>query len=216
MTKVHNFSAGPSCLPQEVFKKAAEAIVNFDGLDLSLIEISHRSKSFVDVMENARELVKELLNVPEGYSVLFLQGGASLQFLMVPYNLLREEGTAAYVNTGVWASKAIKEVGLLGDVNVIASSEDKNFSYIPKDYEIPSDCDYLHITSNNTIYGVQYKAFPDCSIPLVCDMSSDIFSKKVDVSKFALIYAGSLYFPVFGFLGFRASKPSSNVHFPFL
>jgi phosphoserine aminotransferase len=190
-TKVHNFSAGPGILPQEVLKQAAEACVNFDNLNLSLLEISHRSKNYERVIDEARAIVKELFEVGDEYEVLYLGGGASLQFAMVPYNLLRENGTAAYVNTGVWASKAIKEAKLIGNTNVIASSEDKKFTYIPKGYQIPKDADYLHITSNNTIYGTQIKEFPKCDIPLVCDMSSDIFSRKVDAKKFALIYAGA-------------------------
>ena len=191
MGKVHNFSAGPCILPDEVFKKSADSVLNFNGNDLSILEISHRSKDFVEVMAKATSLVKELLDVPEGYSVLFLQGGASLQFLMVAMNLLRENGTAAYVNTGTWASKAIKEAKIIGEVDVLASSEDENFSYIPKEFEIPAAADYLHITSNNTIFGTQYSSFPDCSVPLVCDMSSDIFSRKVNVADFSLIYAGA-------------------------
>src|SRR3990172_7404336 len=148
MSKFHNFNPGPSILPQEVFKKAAEAIVNFNGINMSILEISHRGKDFINVMEKAMALVKELLSVPDGYSVLFLQGGASMQFLMVPYNLLSKEGTAAYINTGAWSSKAIKEAKLLGNVNVIASSKDENFSHIPQvgTYEIPRDADYLHLT----------------------------------------------------------------------
>lgn len=191
MGKVHNFSAGPCILPDEVFKKSADSVLNFNGNDLSILEISHRSKDFVEVMAKATSLVKELLDVPEGYSVLFLQGGASLQFLMVAMNLLRENGTAAYVNTGTWASKAIKEAKIIGEVDVLASSEDENFSYIPKEFDIPAAADYLHITSNNTIFGTQYSSFPDCSVPLVCDMSSDIFSRKVNVADFSLIYAGA-------------------------
>jgi len=191
MTKVHNFSAGPAILPQEVLKQASEAVLNFNNLNLSLLEISHRSKDFIAVMEEARSLVKELLGLDNNYQVLFLGGGASLQFAMVPYNLLRDNGKAAYVNTGVWASKAIKEAKLIGNVEVIASSEDRKFSYIPKGYTIPEDADYLHITSNNTIYGTQMHIFPDSPIPVVCDMSSDIFSRKIDAKKFALIYAGA-------------------------
>lgn len=191
MTKVHNFSAGPGILPQEVLKQASEAVLNFNNLNLSLLEISHRSKDFIAVMEEARSLVKELLGLDNNYQVLFLGGGASLQFAMVPYNLLRENGKAAYVNTGVWASKAIKEAKLIGNTDVIASSEDRKFAYIPKGYTIPTDADYLHITSNNTIYGTQMPSFPESPIPLVCDMSSDIFSRKVDGKKFALIYAGA-------------------------
>lgn len=191
MTKVHNFSAGPAILPQSAIDNSIEALKNFAGTGLSLIEVSHRSKEFVAVVDEAIATVKELFNVPDGYSVLFLQGGASLQFAMVAANLLGDGETAAYVNTGAWAKKAIKEAKLYGNVNVLASSEDKNFSYIPKDYTIPTDAKYLHITSNNTIFGTQMQSFPDSPIDLVCDMSSDIFSRPVDVSKFALIYAGA-------------------------
>ncbi|WP_299527125.1 3-phosphoserine/phosphohydroxythreonine transaminase [uncultured Lutibacter sp.] len=189
--KKHNFSAGPCILPQEVLKKSAEAIIDFNGLGLSLIEVSHRGKDFVDVMEKTRSLVKELLNLPEGYSVLFLQGGASLEFLMTPYNLLKEGGKAAYIDTGVWAAKAIKEAKLLGDIEVIASSKDKVYNYIPKNYAVPTDVDYVHCTSNNTIYGTQIKEFPKTDSLLVCDMSSDIFSRVLDFTKFDLIYAGA-------------------------
>lgn len=189
--KVHNFSAGPGILPAEVLKQAAEACINFDNLNLSLLEISHRSKNYEAVIDEVRALTKELLGIGEGWQVLYLGGGASLQFGMVPANLLREGGTAAYVNTGVWASKAIKEAKIIGNTKVIASSEDKKFGYIPKGYEIPSDADYLHITSNNTIYGTQMKSFPKSPVPLVCDMSSDIFSKPVDGNQFSLIYAGA-------------------------
>jgi phosphoserine aminotransferase len=189
--KKHNFSAGPCILPQEVLQKAADAVINFDGLDLSLIEISHRSKEFINVMENARSLVKELLKLPEGYSVLFLQGGASLEFLMVAYNLLKTDGKAAYLDTGTWSSKAIKEAKLLGNVEIVASSKDKTYNYIPKNYTIPTGVDYVHITSNNTIYGTQFKTFPKTDALLVCDMSSDIFSREIDFSQFDLIYAGA-------------------------
>jgi phosphoserine aminotransferase len=191
MIKVHNFSAGPGILPAEVLKQAAEACINFDNLNLSLLEISHRSKNFEKVMDDSRALVKELLGLNDNYKILFLGGGASLQFAMVPYNLLRTEGSAGYVNTGVWASKAIKEAKMIGNTKVVASSEDKKFTYIPKGYDIPADLDYLHITSNNTIYGTQMKSFPKTSVPLVCDMSSDIFSRKVNGNDFALIYAGA-------------------------
>lgn len=191
LTKVHNFSAGPGILPQEVLQQASEACINFDNLNLSLLEISHRSKNFEAVMDESRALVKELLGLDDSYQVLFLGGGASLQFAMVPYNLLRTEGTAGYINTGVWATKAIKEAKMIGNTKVVASSEDKKFNYIPKGYNIPTDLDYLHITSNNTIYGTQMKEFPKTSVPLVCDMSSDIFSRKVDGKKFTLIYAGA-------------------------
>jgi phosphoserine aminotransferase len=191
MSKVHNFSAGPSILPQEVIKQAAEAVINFNNLNLSLLEISHRSKDFIAVMDKAKALVKELLNVPDGYSILFLQGGASLGFLQVPYNYMKVNGKAAYVNTGVWATKAQKEAKGFGEVIEVASSKDKNFSYIPKNYQIPNDADYIHITSNNTIFGTQFKNFPVSRIPMIADMSSDIFSKKIDVSQFDMIYAGA-------------------------
>ena len=189
--KKHNFSAGPCILPQEVLRQAAEAVLNFNNDDLSLIEISHRSQPFIDVMDKAQDLVKELLEVPEGYSVLFLQGGASLEFLMVPLNLMKVDGKAAYTNTGVWAKKAIVEAKSVGEVVIVADSSDKNYNYIPKGYHIPSDVDYFHCTSNNTIYGTQMKEFPICPTLMVCDMSSDIFSRKVDVSKFDIIYAGA-------------------------
>jgi phosphoserine aminotransferase len=191
MSKVHNFSAGPGILPAEVLKQAAEACINFDQLDLSLLEISHRSKNFEKVMDEARAIVMELFEVGDEYDVVYLGGGASLQFAMVPYNLLTENGYAAYVNTGVWATKAIKESKIIGNTKVIASSEDKNFNYIPKGYEIPTDADYLHITSNNTIFGTQMQEFPKSPVPLVCDMSSDIFSRKVNAKNFDLIYAGA-------------------------
>ena len=191
MSKVHNFSAGPSILPPEVIKQASAAVLNFNNLNLSLIEISHRSKDFIAVMDKAKALVKELLNVPDGYSILFLQGGASLGFLQVPFNFMKVNGKAAYVNTGVWASKAQKEAKGFGEVLEIASSKDKNFSYIPKSYQIPGDADYLHITTNNTIFGTQYKNYPISRIPMIADMSSDIFSRKIDVSQFDMIYAGA-------------------------
>ncbi|HYG16095.1 MAG TPA: 3-phosphoserine/phosphohydroxythreonine transaminase [Bacteroidia bacterium] len=191
MSKVHNFSAGPAILPQSAIDASVEALKNFAGTNLSLLEVSHRGKEFEAVMDESRAIVKELFNVPDGYAILFMGGGASLQFSMVPYNLLDEKETAAYVNTGVWATKAIEEAPLFGNVNVIASSEDKNFSYIPKGYNIPADAKYLHLTSNNTIYGTQLHTFPESPVNVVCDMSSDIFSRPVDVSKFALIYAGA-------------------------
>ena len=189
--KKHNFSAGPCILPQEVLEKAAEAVINFNNEDLSLIEISHRSKPFVDVMNKAQNLVKELLAIPKGYSVLFLQGGASLEFLMVPLNLMKIGGKAAYTNTGAWAQKAITEAKNIGEVIIVGDSSDKNYNYIPKDYKIPNDVDYFHCTSNNTIYGTQMKVFPSCSTLMVCDMSSDIFSRKINVKNFDLIYAGA-------------------------
>ena len=191
MTKVHNFSAGPGILPQEVLQQAANACINFDNLNLSLLEISHRSKNFEAVMNNSRQLVKELLHLEDDFEVIFLGGGASLQFAMVPYNLLRTDGKAGYVNTGVWASKAIKEAKMIGSTEVVASSEEQKFSFIPKGYDIPGDLDYLHITSNNTIYGTQMKSFPKTNVPLVCDMSSDIFSREVNGNDFSLIYAGA-------------------------
>ncbi|HET8808758.1 MAG TPA: 3-phosphoserine/phosphohydroxythreonine transaminase [Flavobacteriaceae bacterium] len=188
--KKHNFSAGPCILPQEVFKEASQAVLDFNNSGLSLLEISHRSKDFVDVMEEARALALEHLGLEgKGYKALFLQGGASTQFLMVAYNLLNKK--AAYLNTGTWASKAIKEAKLFGEVIEIASSKDKNFNYIPKNYTVPNDADYFHCTSNNTIVGTQMKTFPKTEIPLVCDMSSDIFSRKIDFSQFDLIYAGA-------------------------
>lgn len=191
MSKVHNFSAGPCILPKEVLQQASEALINFNDLNLSLIEISHRSKEFVAVMNEAIQLVKELLEVPEGYSVLFLQGGASLGFYMSAINFMEAGGSGAYINTGSWSDKAIKEAKKLGDVHVIATSKDENFSYIPKEYSIPEDVDYLHFTSNNTIFGTQFKSFPNSSAPVICDMSSDIFSRKVNVADFGLIYAGA-------------------------
>jgi phosphoserine aminotransferase len=187
--KRHNFSAGPCVLAKEVMEKSAQAVLDFDN-GLSLIEISHRSKAFVDIMENARSLALELLGLEGmGYKALFLQGGASTQFLAVALNLL--EKRAAYLNTGTWSDKAIKEARIFDDVTEVASSKDANYNYIPKGYDIPSDHDYFHCTSNNTIFGTQIKAFPECDIPLVCDMSSDIFSRTLDFSKFGLIYAGA-------------------------
>ena len=187
---MHNFSAGPCILPQEVMQKASEAVIDFDGMGLSLIEISHRSKEFVAVMEQARSLALELMGLEnKGYQALFLQGGASTGFLMVAYNLL--ETKAGYVNTGTWSDKAIKEARLFGEVLEVASSKDKNYDYIPKGYMIPKDIDYLHLTSNNTIFGTQIKEFPKTNVPMICDMSSDIFSRQMDFSQFDLIYAGA-------------------------
>jgi phosphoserine aminotransferase len=191
VNKPHNFSAGPGILPQEVIEQAAAAVLNYNDSGLSILEVSHRGKDFVADMAQACQLVKDLLNIPSGYSVIYLQGGASLQFTMVPYNLLKVGGKAAYANTGVWASKAQKEAKLFGDILEIASSKDKNFSYIPKGFNIPADVDYFHMTSNNTIYGTQYREFPETNVPMVCDMSSDIFSRTIDVTKFDLIYAGA-------------------------
>ncbi len=188
--KKHNFSAGPCILPEEVLRKASQAVVDLDGLGLSLIEISHRSKPFVAVMEKARSLALELLGLEgKGYQALFLQGGASTQFLMVAYNLLQNK--AAYLNTGTWSTKAIKEAKLFGDMIEVASSKDANFNYIPREYEIPSDVDYFHCTSNNTIFGTSMKDFPNSPVPMICDMSSDIFSRQLDFSKFDIIYAGA-------------------------
>lgn len=187
--KKHNFYAGPSILPQFTIQQTAEAIIDFAGTGLSVMEISHRSKQFVAVMDEAQALVKELLKVPDGYSVLFLQGGASLQFLMAPYNLMHKK--AAYLNTGVWASKAIKEAKMFGEVVEVASSKDANFNYIPKGFDVPADVDYLHITTNNTIYGTELLTDLDVSVPMVADMSSDILSRPMDVSKYDLIYAGA-------------------------
>ena len=186
----HNFGAGPCILPQTVFKQAAEAIVDFNGL--SILEISHRSAGFVEVMEEAQSLVKRALNVPDGYSVLFLQGGASLGFTITALNMMRDTKKAGYINTGTWAKGAIGEAKAVGiDVNVFASSEDKNFNYIPKGYAVPSDVDYIHYTSNNTIFGTEFKQTPETSLPLICDMSSDIFSQEINVAKHDIIYAGA-------------------------
>ena len=188
--KKHNLSAGPCILPEEVLQKASEAIINFNEDNLSLIEISHRSKPFVNVIEKARSLALELLGIEnKGYKALFLHGGASMEFLMVAYNLLNKK--AAYLNTGTWSDKAIKEAKAFGEVIEVASSKDKGFNYIPKGYSIPKDADYFHCTSNNTVAGTQMKVFPETNIPLVCDMSSDIFSRQLDFEKFDLIYAGA-------------------------
>ncbi len=188
--KKHNFSAGPCILPPSVIQQTSDAILNFNDLNLSLIEISHRSKDFVEVMERVRMLALDHLGLQnKGYQALFLHGGASLQFLMTPYNLL--ENKAAYLNTGTWSSNAIKEAKLFGEVLEVASSKANGFNYIPRNYNIPSDVDYFHCTSNNTIYGTQMRDFPETSVPMVCDMSSDIFSRQMDFSKFSLIYAGA-------------------------
>jgi len=188
--KKHNFSAGPCILPQEVLLKSSEAVMDFNNDGLSLLEISHRSKPFVDVMEKARALALELLGLEgKGYKALFLQGGASTQFLMVALNLL--EKRAGYLNTGTWSDKAIKEAKIYDDIYEVGSSKDAGYNYIPKGYDIPSDYDYFHCTSNNTIFGTQMKSFPDSPVPMVCDMSSDIFSRTLDFSKFDLIYAGA-------------------------
>ena len=186
--KKHNFYAGPSILPQYTIEKTAEAVRDFAGTGLSIMEVSHRSKEFVAVMDEAVRLFKVLLNIPDGYSVLFLGGGASTQFAMIPFNLFRKK--AAYLNTGAWSKKAIKEAQAFGDVEVIGSSEDKMFNYIPN-FSIPKDVDYFHITTNNTIYGTEIKYDIDSPVPLVADMSSDIFSRPIDVSKYAIIYGGA-------------------------
>lgn len=188
MTK-YNFCAGPSMLPREVFENTASALLNFEGTGLSVGEVSHRSKEFQVVMDQAQALVKELLDIPAGYSVLFLGGGASMQFCMVPYNFLKKK--AAYLNTGTWAGKAIKEAKLFGEVVEAASSEPDNYTYIPKHYTVPSDADYFHITTNNTIYGTEMRTDPDCTVPLVADMSSDIFTRPIDISKYICIYGGA-------------------------
>lgn len=187
--KKHNFNAGPSILPREVIEKTAQAVLDFNGSGLSILEISHRSKDFQPVLDEAVALFRELLNIPEGYSVIFLGGGASLQFCMVPFNLLDKK--AAYLNTGTWANKALKEAKAMGEVVEVASSKAENFCYIPKDYSIPADADYFHITTNNTIFGTEILTDMDSPVPLVADMSSDIFSRPVDVSKYVLIYGGA-------------------------
>lgn len=187
--KKWNFGAGPSILPPEVMKATADACVDYNGLGLSLMEMSHRTKDFQAVMDEAQDLFKELLGIPEGYSVLFVGGGASLEFCMVPYNLLEKK--AAYLNTGVWAKKALKEAKLFGEVVEVASSAADNFTYIPREYTVPADADYFHITTNNTIYGTEIREDLDSPVPLVADMSSDIFSRPIDVSKYALIYGGA-------------------------
>lgn len=187
--KKHNFNPGPAVLPEFTIKNTANGIINLDGTGLSVMEISHRSKEFSEIMESAQSLLKELLNVPAGYAVLFLHGGASLQFSMVPYNLLNKK--AAYLDTGSWASKAIKEAKIFGEVDIVASSKDSNYNYIPKDYTVPGDADYFHITTNNTIYGTEIKEDLDVPVPLVADASSDIFSRPVDISRYAIIYGGA-------------------------
>jgi phosphoserine aminotransferase len=187
--KKHNFYAGPSILPQYTIENTAAAVKDFADMGLSILEISHRSKQFVAVMDEATALFKELLNIPDGYSVIFVGGGASTQFAMVPMNLMKKK--AAYLNTGAWSKKAIKEAQGFGEVIVVGSSEDKNFNYIPKGYTIPSDADYFHITTNNTIYGTEIREDIDSPVPLIADMSSDIFSRVMDVSKYAIIYGGA-------------------------
>lgn len=187
--KIHNFNAGPSVLPREAIENAAKAVLDLNGIGLSLLEISHRTKDFEAVNDEAQALLRELLGIPDNYKVLFLGGGASTQFFTVPYNLLEKK--AGYVNTGVWAKKAIKEAKNFGETVVLASSEDKNFTYIPKGFEIPADLDYVHITSNNTIYGTEYFEDLDSPVPVIADMSSDILSRPIDVSKYGIIYGGA-------------------------
>ncbi|GDX50697.1 phosphoserine aminotransferase [Bacteroidota bacterium] len=190
MSKIHNFSAGPSILAESAFEKSIQDIKNFAGTGLSILEVSHRGKEFEKVLADAVGLVKTLLGVPDDYDILFLQGGASTQFFQIPMNFLKTK--AAYTDTGTWANRALIEARGFGEVNVLASSKASNYSFIPKDYQVPQDVDYFHCTSNNTIFGTQIKQFPDCgNTALICDMSSDIFSKPVDVSKFSLIYAGA-------------------------
>ena len=187
--KKHNFNAGPSVLPRVAIENTAKAVLDLNGIGLSVLEISHRSKDFDAVINQAVDLFKELLEIPSGYSVLFLGGGASLQFCMVPYNFLEKK--AAYLNTGTWANKAMKEAKGFGEVVEVASSKAANYTYIPKDYTIPTDADYFHITTNNTIYGTEIKCDLDSPVPLIADMSSDIFSRPVDVSKYGVIYGGA-------------------------
>jgi phosphoserine aminotransferase len=187
--KKHNFNAGPSILPQQTIQETANAVLNLNNSGLSILEISHRSKDFQAVMDETVELFKELLNIPDGYSVVFLGGGASLQFCMVPFNLLEKK--AAYLNTGTWANKALKEAKFFGETVEVASSKEANFSYIPKDYVIPADADYFHITTNNTIFGTEIRKDIDSPVPLVADASSDIFSRPMDISKYGLIYGGA-------------------------
>ncbi len=189
--KKHNFSAGPAILPQPVLKQAAEAVIDFKGSGLSILEVSHRGAEFAPVIGEASTLVKELLGLSDDFEVLFLSGGASSQFFMTAMNLLNDDETAAYIDTGAWSSKAIKEAKLFGKVDVIASSKDQNYNYIPKDYKVPTDAKYVHITSNNTIFGTQYQTWPTTDLPLVCDMSSDIFSRPIDANRFMAIYAGA-------------------------
>ncbi|MDP4283380.1 MAG: 3-phosphoserine/phosphohydroxythreonine transaminase [Bacteroidota bacterium] len=188
---IHNFNAGPSILPREVIDKASEAILNFNNSGLSILEIGHRTPLFESVMEEARSLVRELMDLDEDHEVLFLHGGATTQFMQVPMNLLNEKDTAAYADTGVWSTKAIKEARLFGNAEIVCSSKESSFNFIPKDFAVPSDSKYFHITTNNTIYGTQWQKIPETSVPLIADMSSDIFSRKLNFNSFALIYAGA-------------------------
>jgi len=189
MTKVHNFSAGPSILSQYALNKSAADLKNFANTDLSVLEVSHRGKEFVKVVDEALALVKSLLSVPDTHEIMFMQGGASTQFFQLAHNFLKNK--ASYTDTGTWANKAIKEAKLYGEANVVASSKEANYNFIPNDYNIPMDSDYFHITSNNTIFGTQVHEFPNTNVPVICDMSSDIFSRPIDVSKFDMIYAGA-------------------------
>ena len=189
--KKHNFNAGPTILPDSVLEKAAASVIDLNGSGLSILEVSHRGADFTAIIERAEALTRQILDLPDDYAVLFLSGGASSQFFMTAMNLLDESGKAYYVDTGSWSSKAIKEARLFGQVEVLASSKDRNYSYIPKGYEVPSDGTYLHLTSNNTIFGTQFHEWPESPIPVVCDMSSDIFSRPIDLSRFDLIYAGA-------------------------
>ncbi len=189
--KKHNFSSGPAILPQTIFEQAAQACLELNGIGLSILEISHRSSEFVAILEEAEQLTRELLNLTEDFAVLFLSGGASSQFYMTAMNLLDEKGNAGYVDTGSWSAKAIKEARLFGNVQVLASSKEDRYTYIPKGYDIPAGLSYVHLTSNNTIYGTQFHEWPETATPIVCDMSSDIFSRPLPVEKFGLIYAGA-------------------------
>jgi len=189
--KVYNFCSGPSILPQTVFQQASNAILDFKGKGLSILEISHRSDDFDEILQDARSRVKQLMQLGDNYEVLFLQGGASSQFMMVPYNILPQNGTVGIIDTGTWSKKAIKEAALFGQVKVIASSEEQTYNHIPKNWEVPDNLSYLHITTNNTIYGSQYHQIPKVNVPLLVDMSSDIFSRPWDYSTYDLIYAGA-------------------------
>jgi len=189
--KVHNFSSGPAILPEEVLVEAAQAVIDYKNSGLSILTMSHRNKLFVDIIEEAQQLVKELLGLSKDHHVLFLSGGASSQFFMIPMNFLASDQFASYSDTGTWANKAIKEAKNFGEVKVLASSKEENYAFIPKNIDIPKDSQYLHLTSNNTIYGTQYQVFPDTSVPIVCDMSSDIFSREIPTDKFGIIYAGA-------------------------
>jgi phosphoserine aminotransferase len=188
---IHNFNAGPSILPKQVFTQASEAIIEYNNTGLSILEIGHRTPIFEEVMKEARSLVRELMDLDDQHEVLFLHGGASTQFMQVPMNLLNEKDTAAYADTGIWSSKAIKEAKLFGNVDIACTSKDDNYSFIPKDFAIPNDAKYFHITTNNTIYGTQWQKMPSVSIPFIADMSSDILSRQIDFNAFDLIYAGA-------------------------